>query len=77
MNLYRSMAIETILKRMFDDERFQRRHNLMKAIDEINRKFGKDTVRFGCVQTEGKWKMKQTRKSPCYTTNWNELLTVG
>lgn len=68
---------EKLTKRMFDDEGFQRRHNLMKAIDEINRKFGKDTVRFGCVQTEGSWKMKQIRKSPCYTTNWQELLVVS
>ncbi|HEX8247636.1 MAG TPA: Y-family DNA polymerase [Pyrinomonadaceae bacterium] len=67
----------SLTKRMFDDERFQRQHNLMKAIDEINRKFGKDTVRFAGVQTEGNWKMKQTRKSPCYTTNWNELLIVS
>jgi DNA polymerase V len=49
----------------------------MKAIDEINQKFGKDTVRFACVNRAGNWRMKQTRKSPCYTTNWNELLFVG
>jgi DNA polymerase V len=68
---------ENLTKRMFDDERFERQHNLMKAIDEINQKFGKDTVRFGNVKTAGNWKMKQTRKSPCYTTNWNELLIVN
>jgi len=67
---------ENLTKRMFDDEKFQQQHKLMKAIDEINQKFGKDTVRFGSVKTEGNWKMKQTRKSQCYTTNWNELLVV-
>jgi len=67
---------EQLTKRMFEDERFQRQHKLMKAIDEINQKFGKDTVRFGSVKTEGSWKMKQTRKSQSYTTNWNELLIV-
>jgi DNA polymerase V len=67
---------EELTKRMFDDERFQRQHKLMKAIDAINQKFGKDTVRFGSVKTEGRWKMKQTRKSPSYTTNWQELLAV-
>ncbi len=67
---------EKLTKRMFDDERFEQQHKLMKAMDEINRKFGKDTVRFGGVKTEGDWKMKQARKSPGYTTNWNELLTV-
>lgn len=68
---------ENLTKRMFDDERFQRQHNLMKAIDEINRKFGKDTVRFGSVKIEGNWKMKQTRKSQRYTTVWSEILTVN
>jgi len=67
---------EQLTKRMFDDERFQKQHKLMKAIDAINQKFGKDTVRFASVKTEGRWKMKQTRKSQSYTTNWNELLTV-
>ena len=67
---------ENLTKRMFDDEKFQQQHKLMKAIDELNQKFGKDTVRFGSVKTEGSWKMKQTRKSQSYTTNWNELLIV-
>lgn len=68
---------ENLTKRMFDDERFQKQHNLMKALDELNQKFGKDTVRFGSVKTDGKWKMKQTRKSQSYTTNWNDLLVVN
>lgn len=67
---------EKLTKRMFDDERFQKQHNLMKAIDEINRKFGKDTVRFASVKAEGSWKMKQLRKSKGYTTNWDELVRV-
>jgi DNA polymerase V len=67
---------ENLTKRMFDDKRFQKQHNLIKAIDDLNQKFGKDTVRFGNVKTEGNWKMKQTRKSQSYTTKWNELLTV-
>ncbi len=68
---------EKLTKRMFDDERFQKQHNLMKALDEINQKFGKDSIRFASVKTEGNWKMKQTRKSQSYTTNWNELLIVN
>lgn len=65
-----------LTKRLFDDENYQKQHKLMKAIDELNQKFGKDTVRFASVKPEGIWKMKQTRKSRSYTTNWNELLTV-
>lgn len=68
---------EKLTTRMFDDEKFQQQHQLMKAVDEINQKFGKDTVRFGSVKTEGIWKMKQTRKSQSYTTNWNQILVVN
>ena len=58
------------------DEKFQQKHNLIKAIAEINQKFGRVTIRFGSFKTEGNWKMKQLRKSQRYTTDWNELLTV-
>jgi len=68
---------ENLTRRMFDDENFQQQHKLMKAVDEINQKFGKDTVRFGNVKTDGSWKMKQTRKSQSYTTKLNEILTVN
>lgn len=68
---------EKMSKRLFDDEKFERQHKLMKAIDEINQKFGKDTVRFASVERNGAWKMKQLYKSPSYTTNWNEILTVN
>ncbi len=67
---------EKLTKRLFDDENYQKQHKLMKAMDEINRKFGKDTVHFASVKSEGKWIMKQTRKSQRYTTNWNELLVI-
>ncbi|MCD9187813.1 MAG: Y-family DNA polymerase [Pyrinomonadaceae bacterium] len=68
---------ENLTKRMFDDAHFEKQHKLMKAIDEVNKKFGKDTVRFANVNPHGSWKMKQTRKSQSYTTNWNELLRVS
>ncbi|MGC2238413.1 MAG: DUF4113 domain-containing protein [Pyrinomonadaceae bacterium] len=61
---------------MLDDEKFQQKHNLIKVIDEINQKFGRYTVRFASVKTEGNWKMKQPRKNQSNTTDWNELITV-
>ena len=70
------VAREKLAVRIFDDERFVQRHKLIKAVDEINRKFGRDTVRFGGVRTDGGWKMKQTRKSSFYTTDFQQLLQV-
>ena len=65
-----------LTQRLFDNNKFEQWRNLMRAIDEINKKFCKDTIRFGCVKTNGVWKMKQLRRSPRYTTNWDEVLTV-
>lgn len=67
---------EKLTRRLFDDDEFQKRHNLARAVDQINRKFGKGTIHLGCVKTNGVWKMKQLRKSQRFTTSWDELLTV-
>lgn len=51
---------EKLTKPMFDDESFQKHHKLMKAMDEINQRFGKDTVRFASVKSRrGKAKATQ------------------
>lgn len=49
---------------------------LMKVMDDINHKLGRNTVRYGNVPINPIWKMQQKNKSPCFTTRWNELLTV-
>ncbi|MBA3006487.1 MAG: Y-family DNA polymerase [Proteobacteria bacterium] len=47
---------------------------LMTALDRINSKWGRSTIQYGMTTAEDKpWLMQQTRKSPAYTTNWQEL----
>ena len=46
---------------------------LMQAMDLINRKMGKDTIFLASAGIGKRWRMKQGNKSPCYTTNWDEL----
>ena len=48
---------------------------LMEAFDRINRKFGRQAVRFATAGAG--WRTVQTRRSPHYTTNWDELPLVG
>ncbi|GAC1366580.1 MAG: hypothetical protein NVSMB38_46090 [Ktedonobacteraceae bacterium] len=48
----------------------------MEIIDEINRLWGRNTIFYGAIGLKREWQMKQTRKSPHYTTRWNELLTI-
>lgn len=50
---------------------------LMTALDRINGKWGRSTIRYGMTTAEDKpWAMQQTRKSPAYTTDWQELPVV-
>ena len=61
----------------FDDiVDIKKRHNLMQAIDAVNDSYGRMKVRFAVNGFERKWKLKQERLSPCYTTRMNELLRV-
>jgi DNA polymerase V len=48
-------------------------HKLMTAIDQLNKRFGRGTVKISSQGAHQEWQMKQERKSPSYTTKWNEL----
>ena len=50
---------------------------LMNVFDMMNRKYGKSTLFSGLVGTRIKeWELTKKDRSPRYTTQWNELLTV-
>lgn len=46
---------------------------LMQTVDTINRRMGKDTIFLAGAGIGKSWRMKQGNKSPCYTTQWDEL----
>ena len=54
-----------------------RNKSLMQALDRVNDRWGRDVLRYGSSGLAREWSMKQTRKSPAYTTNWGELPIVG
>ncbi len=62
--------------RMFGQDSWERRCSVARAVDEINRKYGRHTVRLGAVETEGRWQTRAGKRSPRYTTDWRELLTI-
>jgi DNA polymerase V len=47
---------------------------LMKTMDSINRKMGKDAIKLASEGFKKPWKMKQENKSPPYTTNWQHII---
>jgi DNA polymerase V len=50
---------------------------LMAAMDKINRKMGKESVKLASEGFSRPWKMKQENKSPCYTTKWEDVPVVS
>lgn len=51
-------------------------NRLMKAIDGLNSRFGRGTIKVSTGGIRGEWGMRQERKSPNYTTYWSELPAV-
>ena len=49
---------------------------LDSLVDKINRKHGTNTVRYGSMGFDRKWRMRQERKSRGFTTRWEELLVA-
>jgi len=50
---------------------------LMAAVDRINSRWGRDTVQYAVAGFSRGWKNRQERKSPAYTTSWQDLPVVS
>jgi DNA polymerase V len=44
---------------------------------DINRRWGRGTLRYLAEGLGQPWRMRRERLSPAYTTQWGELLGVG
>jgi DNA polymerase V len=49
---------------------------LMAALDTLNQRFGRGTVKVSTQGAYTQWQMRQERKSPNYTTDWEDLPVV-
>lgn len=67
---------DELTERIFDEKKWERFRLVMKAIDEVNRKFGRDTVRFGLPSSNNIWRGKSEWRSNRYTTRFKEIATV-
>lgn len=62
---------------VFDTVDRPRNDRLMQAMDAINRSWdGKELVKFAAQGYERKWKLRQEKLSPCYTTRLADVLTI-
>ena len=61
---------------LFDAPDGARAKARMQAVDKLNGRYGRDTVRFAATGVRRPWKLRRDFISPRYTTCWDELLTV-
>jgi DNA polymerase V len=57
-------------------EQLDQQARLMQALDAVNQKLGRHTVFVASMGIEQQWKMRQEKKSQCFTTRWSELLAI-
>ncbi len=75
--LNRLTPAEGLSMRLFGEGRFEQSRRVMKAVDEINARYGRGTVRFGAARPGGRWETKFLRRSRRYTTCLAEVLRVA
>ena len=59
-----------------EDDSFEDRGKLMSALDGLNQRYGKGTVLMASAGADGHrrvWSMKQERRTPGYTTRWEDM----
>lgn len=68
---------------VFDSADHAKQSKLMPVFDRINLKMGPGTLLYAVngISKEGEekknWLMRSEKRSPCYTTRWDELMEVG
>jgi len=52
--------------------------NIMKTVDKLNLRYGQKTIQLASqgLHQNTIWKAKNSFKSPCFTTSWDELLEI-
>ena len=61
---------------LFDSLDRKKRKSINVAVDKINATMGKNKVKLAVQGNGRKWKLKQEKLSPCYTTRFTDILEV-
>jgi len=63
---------------LFDPIDRNKLKKVMQSIDQINRKMGKNSIKYASMGLNAcpNWQTVFNKRSPAYTTDWNQLLTV-
>jgi DNA polymerase V len=66
----------TVQKDLFDPADSPKAVALMNTVDELNKRFGRNTAHFASTGFTKSWITQANLKSPCYTTRWSDLATA-
>jgi DNA polymerase V len=58
---------------LFDQQDRERSSRLMRVLDRLNDHMGAGTLRYAAEGITKRWQARFERRSPAYTTKWNEL----
>jgi DNA polymerase V len=61
---------------LFDTVDRAKHKKIMEQYDQINALYGDDLVRFAAQGFSKRWRLKQERLSPCYTTRLSDVYVV-
>ncbi len=74
--LHPEAVVQADLFGLFSHEVSQRQQRIMRVLDEVNWQWGPHTLIYAAQGTRKPWALKQTRRSPRYTTKWEEILSL-
>lgn len=74
LNLFPESEIQLNL---FADAEKEQHKKIMAAFDNINASYGKGSVRLASQGYEQRWRLKQEKLSPCYTTKWQDICKIN
>lgn len=59
-----------------NDHTRERMKKVMQVVDRLHRQHGRELVFPAAVLGQQRWTLKREKLSPCYTTRWDDILTV-
>jgi DNA polymerase V len=67
---------DNIQRNLFSNPPRPEHDALMQAVDNLNKKMGKETVTYAAKGRSNTWQPIPALRSPCYTTRWEDILRV-
>ncbi|MGB3590125.1 MAG: Y-family DNA polymerase [Nonlabens sp.] len=78
VNLLQLVPDDQIQAGLFDEKHKTESSEVTSVIDAMNNKYGKNTLKVATAGNRHKqWELIKEHRSPRYTTQWGELLTIG